>query len=168
MCATGLSHTLTTPRGAASDDSSALQPARSLGRTRDMIQLQFSSSVRSVCVVCACVSCVSWWVLSALAILGKSHWIDAHALGKFVIDCQDPSGGGISDRPGNIADVFHTYFGIAGLALLGYPDLEPIDPVYALPARICEQMKLPNRFVPHNDSTTAPNDSSAAPAAASK
>ena len=37
--------------------------------------------------------------------------------------------GGIADRPGDMVDVFHTVFGIAGLSLLGYPGLEPVDPV---------------------------------------
>lgn len=37
--------------------------------------------------------------------------------------------GGIADRPGDMVDVFHTNFGIAGLSLLGYPGLEEVDPV---------------------------------------
>ena len=28
---------------------------------------------------------------------------------------QDPEGGGIADRPGDMVDVFHTHFGIAGV-----------------------------------------------------
>lgn len=28
---------------------------------------------------------------------------------------QDPDRGGISDRPNNMVDVFHTHFGVAGL-----------------------------------------------------
>lgn len=27
---------------------------------------------------------------------------------------QDPEGGGIADRPGDMVDVFHTLFGVAG------------------------------------------------------
>ena len=37
--------------------------------------------------------------------------------------------GGISDRPGDMVDVWHTFFGIAGLSLLGFPGLEEVDPV---------------------------------------
>jgi geranylgeranyl transferase type-2 subunit beta len=33
------------------------------------------------------------------------------------LNCQD-SDGGISDRPGNTPDVFHTFFGLAALSLL--------------------------------------------------
>lgn len=42
---------------------------------------------------------------------------------------KDPVAGGIADRPGDMVDVFHTVFGIAGLSLLGYPGLEPVDPI---------------------------------------
>jgi geranylgeranyl transferase type-2 subunit beta len=35
----------------------------------------------------------------------------------------------MSDRPGDMVDVFHTVFGIAGLSLLGYPNLVSVDPV---------------------------------------
>merc|ERR1712232_736585 len=74
-------------------------------------------------------------------------------------------GGGIADRPGNMPDPFHTFFGLAGLSLLThkFQDLEPllshgtqgktadkscsrlksIDPVYALPVETCDRLKLP-------------------------
>lgn len=52
---------------------------------------------------------------------------------------QDEFGGGISDRADDECDVFHTFFGIAGLSLMGYPGLVPIDPVYALPVSVVEQ-----------------------------
>jgi len=92
--------------------------------------------------------CYSWWILSSLAIVDKIAWIDAGKLGEYILACQDPNGGGISDRPGNMTDIFHTYFGIAGLSLLGYPDLAAIDPIYALPQRIVDKMNLPNRYQP--------------------
>lgn len=77
--------------------------------------------------------CYSWWVLSALAILNKVDWIDKTALQKFILSAQDPVNGGIADRPDNECDIFHTVFGIAGLSLLGYPNLTPIDPSLCLP-----------------------------------
>lgn len=49
---------------------------------------------------------------------------------------QDEIHGGISDRADDECDVYHTFFGIAGLSILGYPDLEQIDPVYALPVSV--------------------------------
>ncbi|KAH0534201.1 hypothetical protein FGG08_007212 [Glutinoglossum americanum] len=73
--------------------------------------------------------CYSWWVLSSLAMIGRLHWIDGKKLEAFILRCQDPEMGGIADRPGDMVDVFHTVFGIAGLSLLKYPGLEEVDPI---------------------------------------
>ena len=54
-------------------------------------------------------------------------------LKNFILKCQDDELGGIGDRPGNCHDVFHTFFGLCGLSLLGYPGLNLIDPTYAIP-----------------------------------
>lgn len=80
--------------------------------------------------------CYSWWVLSSLAILDKLSWIDQEALTKFILRSQDLEKGGISDRPNNEVDVYHTVFGLAGLSLMGYPKLQQIDPVYCMPASV--------------------------------
>ncbi|EEQ91901.1 geranylgeranyl transferase type-2 subunit beta [Blastomyces dermatitidis ER-3] len=73
--------------------------------------------------------CYSWWVASSLAMIGRLHWIDGAKLAAFILRCQDPGEGGIADRPGDMVDVFHTVFGIAGLSLLKYPGLEEVDPI---------------------------------------
>ncbi|KAK2750180.1 hypothetical protein FQN57_004676 [Myotisia sp. PD_48] len=73
--------------------------------------------------------CYSWWVVSSLAMIGKLHWINGDKLAEFILRCQDPEHGGIADRPDDMVDVFHTVFGIAGLSLMNYPGLEPVDPV---------------------------------------
>ncbi|KAL6716221.1 Rab geranylgeranyltransferase [Lecanora helva] len=72
--------------------------------------------------------CYSWWVVSSLAMIDRIHWIDRNKLSAFILRCQDTDKGGISDRPGDMVDVFHTHFGLAGLSLLNYPGLEPVDP----------------------------------------
>lgn len=86
--------------------------------------------------------CYSFWCLSAMSILDKLSWIDSDKLISFVLSAQDSEGGGIADRPGDMVDVFHTHFGIAGLSLLGYPGLIDLDPVYCMPAHIIEAMGL--------------------------
>lgn len=53
---------------------------------------------------------------------------------------QDEARGGISDRPEDMVDVFHTFFGIAGLSLMQQCDLEAIDPIYALPKAVVQQV----------------------------
>lgn len=57
---------------------------------------------------------------------------------------QDEEDGGISDRPEDMADVYHTYFGIAGLSLMGYSGLRDIDPTWALPSDVVQRIKARN------------------------
>ncbi|KAJ1667638.1 Rab geranylgeranyltransferase [Coemansia sp. RSA 1813] len=88
--------------------------------------------------------CYSWWVLSSMQILRRVHWIDRMRLCEFILSAQDTDAGGIADRPGDIADVYHTCFGLCGLSLAGfdkYP-LEAIDPVYCMPVKIVERAGL--------------------------
>lgn len=58
---------------------------------------------------------------------------------------QDEDGGGISDRPEDQVDVYHTFFGIAGLSLMGRPGLQPIDPTFALPVAVVERLRAQHR-----------------------
>lgn len=74
--------------------------------------------------------------------LGKLHWINSPSLQSFILSSQDPENGGLADRPENVTDVFHTYFGLAGLSLLGYEGLKGVDPVYGLPREMVERMGI--------------------------
>ena len=97
--------------------------------------------------------CYSWWILSALSILGRVSWINGTKLATFILKCQDEEDGGIADRPDDMADVFHTFFGIAGLSLLGHlhkgndRGYRQIDPVYALPTDVVERLGLQAQVV---------------------
>ncbi|MGQ3192884.1 prenyltransferase/squalene oxidase repeat-containing protein, partial [Neoaquamicrobium sediminum] len=54
---------------------------------------------------------------------------------------QDEDDGGISDRPEDMADVYHTFFGIAALSLMGYPGLQGVDPTWALPVSVVKKLE---------------------------
>jgi geranylgeranyl transferase type-2 subunit beta len=84
--------------------------------------------------------CYSWWVLSSLSAIDRLDWIDGGGLMRFIFDCQDADGGGIADKPEDMPDVFHTFFGIAGCSLLGYKGLKEIDPVHAMPAEVMRRL----------------------------
>lgn len=89
--------------------------------------------------------CYSWWVLSSLALLGKLDWIDGDALARYILSCQDAEVGAIADRPENQGDVFHLFFGVCGLSLLGTAvgcQLKAVDPAYALPVETLRRLRV--------------------------
>ena len=76
-----------------------------------------------------------------MSILKRLDWIDQTKLIEFVLDCQDEIDGGISDRPEDQVDVYHTFFGLAGLSLMGFDGLEEIDPTLALPKKVVQRLQ---------------------------
>ena len=83
--------------------------------------------------------CYSWWILSTLFMINRQEWVNFQRLREYILRCQDCDGG-ISDREGNEPDVFHTFFGIAALGLMGYDNVECINPKFALPQKVMEQV----------------------------
>eukprot|EP01118_Nematostelium_gracile_P005263 TRINITY_DN1652_c0_g1_i2.p1 TRINITY_DN1652_c0_g1~~TRINITY_DN1652_c0_g1_i2.p1 ORF type:complete len:336 (+),score=93.84 TRINITY_DN1652_c0_g1_i2:69-1076(+) len=86
--------------------------------------------------------CYSWWVLSALSILERLHWINKEKLVSFILNCQDDENGGIADRPGDMADIYHTFFGVGGLSLMGEKDLNPIDAAFAINPNVLKKLGI--------------------------
>jgi len=80
--------------------------------------------------------CYSWWIMSSCYNIKQESLINLEALKKYILHCQDPELGGVGDRPGNEVDVFHTFFGIAALSLMGEYDLKPVDPRFAIPKEV--------------------------------
>ena len=89
-------------------------------------------------------------------------------------DANVTNGGGIAERPGNMADIFHTFFGIAGLSLLEYfhnADIDPkpssklydfdpgsyemIDPTYALPCSLLAKLGVTSQVNADDESNRA-------------
>ena len=100
--------------------------------------------------------CYSWWILSALSIMGRVSWIDTSKLGQFILNCQDDDDGGIADRPHDMPDVYHTFFGLCGLSLIGHMGkignregriYRKVDPVFALPEDIVQQLGLMSQVI---------------------
>eukprot|EP00569_Conticribra_weissflogii_P019773 CAMPEP_0171428848 /NCGR_PEP_ID=MMETSP0881-20121228/5497_1 /TAXON_ID=67004 /ORGANISM="Thalassiosira weissflogii, Strain CCMP1336" /LENGTH=459 /DNA_ID=CAMNT_0011948693 /DNA_START=12 /DNA_END=1387 /DNA_ORIENTATION=+ len=100
--------------------------------------------------------CYSWWILSALSIMGRVDWINRKKLGQFILNCQDDDDGGIADRPGDMPDVYHTFFGLAGLSLIGFLGdvgekegrvYREVDPVFALPVDVVRGLGLKAQVV---------------------
>ncbi|MCI4386247.1 hypothetical protein PGIGA_G00060070 [Pangasianodon gigas] len=86
--------------------------------------------------------CYSWWVLAALKIISRIHWIDKAKLRTFILACQDEETGGFADRPGDMVDPFHTLFGVAGLSLLGDEQIKAVNPVFCMPEEVLQRIGL--------------------------
>ena len=77
-----------------------------------------------------------------MVILKKQDWVSGEKLRQFILECQDLKCGGISDRPGNRSDIFHTLFGISALSMLGDKDMKEIDPRYCMSKHVTKRMGL--------------------------
>nr|CEL77812.1 TPA: geranylgeranyl transferase type II beta subunit, putative [Toxoplasma gondii VEG] len=88
--------------------------------------------------------CYSFWILASLCILGYMDWVDTKGLTEFILQAQDEEDGGIADRPGDVSDVFHTYFGTAALSLMQtVPGIHKVHPVLSLPCDVVRRSDLP-------------------------
>ncbi|KAI8539964.1 hypothetical protein RHMOL_Rhmol09G0223700 [Rhododendron molle] len=70
-------------------------------------------------------TCYAFWVGSVLSILGGHKFIDEKALRQFLLTCQSKYGG-FSKFPGQLPDLYHTYYGFSAFSLLQEPGLNPI------------------------------------------
>ena len=104
--------------------------------------------------------CYSWWILSALSIMGRVDWINTSKLGQFILNCQDDEDGGIADRPMDMPDVYHTFFGLCGLSLIGHLEkigdkegrsYRQIDPVFALPTDVVSRLSLKAQVIRNSE-----------------
>jgi len=86
--------------------------------------------------------CYCWFEYASLKLLGEENSINKNGISEYILNCQD-SDGGIFDRPGNLVDVFHTFFGLACLSILNDNGaLEQISPKYALPEYVLKKLFL--------------------------
>lgn len=61
------------------------------------------------CMICGICSIIVVWSLQE-----ETSFQMEFTKFNFNVDWQDPESGGISDRPNDAVDVFHTFFGVAG------------------------------------------------------
>ncbi len=99
--------------------------------------------------------CYGWWILLALSIIGWVGWIDTSRLGQFILKCQDNKNGGIVDKPQDMPDLYHTFFGLCGLSLTGH--MEKIRNrgggiVFALPMGVVWKLGLRAQGISNSNS----------------
>jgi len=72
-------------------------------------------------------TCYSFWIGSALDLLGFHSYVNLPALRGHTYSCQDQKRGGFSKWPESRPDPMHTYMAMCGLALSGEAGLESLD-----------------------------------------
>ncbi|KAJ0103595.1 hypothetical protein Patl1_06334 [Pistacia atlantica] len=72
-------------------------------------------------------TCYAFWIGAVLRILGGYKFIDREALRGFLLTCQSQYGG-FSKFPGELPDLYHSYYGYTAFSLLEEPGLNPLCP----------------------------------------
>uniref|UniRef100_A0A8D8PUR5 Geranylgeranyl transferase type-1 subunit beta n=1 Tax=Cacopsylla melanoneura TaxID=428564 RepID=A0A8D8PUR5_9HEMI len=90
-------------------------------------------------------TCYTFWIGSSLAMLDSVDWVDEHRMVQAVLDTQHRTGGFSKwHRNDTVADIMHTYLGIAGLSLfksLSF-DLSPVYPALNITQSAYVHLKL--------------------------
>jgi hypothetical protein len=59
--------------------------------------------------------------------------VDSDEVLRFLLEQSQHLIGGFSKYPGDVPDIYHSYFGLATLAMLEHPDLKPLHTVTCTP-----------------------------------
>ncbi|KAF7561401.1 hypothetical protein G7046_g2730 [Stylonectria norvegica] len=72
-------------------------------------------------------TCYCWWVGGTLKLLGNASIINVPGSRKYILDITQHQIGGFGKNVGAPPDIYHSYLGLAALALMGEPDLKDFD-----------------------------------------
>lgn len=73
--------------------------------------------------------------------LGKLHIADREACRGYLLDKTQHRVGGFGKHPGDPPDVYHSYLGLAALAIMGEPSLSPIEPGPCFSRDACKHLQ---------------------------
>jgi len=65
--------------------------------------------------------------------LDRLDLIDSDEVLRFLLEKAQHLIGGFSKYPGDPPDIYHSYFGLATVAMLGHPDVKPLHTVTCTP-----------------------------------
>jgi geranylgeranyl transferase type-1 subunit beta len=72
-------------------------------------------------------TCYSYWVGGSLTLLGRAHLINPSASRRYLLDKTQHLVGGFGKTPGDPPDIYHSYLGLASLAMMGEQGLKPFN-----------------------------------------
>jgi geranylgeranyl transferase type-1 subunit beta len=74
-------------------------------------------------------TCYCFWVSASLEVLGQGKLIDSESARRFLLDQTQHRIGGFGKEPGYPPDLYHSYLGLATLAMMKELGLKEVDPV---------------------------------------
>ncbi|KJK80822.1 hypothetical protein H634G_03971 [Metarhizium anisopliae BRIP 53293] len=72
-------------------------------------------------------TCYCWWVAGTLAMVDSFHAVNIPPSRQYLLDVTQHRIGGFSKHAGGPPDLYHSYLGLAALALMGDTDLKEFD-----------------------------------------
>ncbi|OAA34777.1 geranylgeranyl transferase type I beta subunit [Metarhizium rileyi] len=72
-------------------------------------------------------TCYCWWVAGTLAMVDSFHAVNIVPSRQYLLDVTQHRIGGFSKHAGGPPDLYHSYLGLAALALMGDADLKAFD-----------------------------------------
>jgi len=78
-------------------------------------------------------SCYSWWICATLQALGRLDLVDTDEVLRFLLERAQHVVGGFGKYPGDPPDVYHSFFGLATMAMLGHEDVKGLHAVTCVP-----------------------------------
>lgn len=74
-------------------------------------------------------TCYVWWVCASLVTLGRLDLVDIGAAREYLLDQTQHVVGGFGKTAGDPPDIYHSYMGLATLAVMGEEGLKECDSV---------------------------------------
>jgi len=90
----------------------------------DTMSIGFNGRANKLADTCYC-----YWVSASLEILGQGKLIYTESVRHFLLDQTQHRIGGFGKKPGHPPDLYHSYLGLATLAMMKEPGLKEVDPV---------------------------------------
>ncbi len=119
------------------DDDNLLQPANLADLSLDDKTLVgFNGRCNKVAD-----SCYTWWTGASLSILGHHDLVDVAPARRFLLQKTQHMIGGFGKKPGNPPDLYHSFLGLAALAVMGEPNLREFDTSLAITVRTVRKIE---------------------------
>jgi geranylgeranyl transferase type-1 subunit beta len=86
-------------------------------------------------------TCYCFWNCGSLETLGKGGLVDYDSVRRFLLVDTQHIIGGFGKAPSEPPDIYHSYLGVATLAMMNEPGVKPLDPVLCVSAELRDTLQ---------------------------